>query len=215
MKAEHRKELETNVLVHQLEKAYQGIRQGPSRTTLLWVGAAVVVLVVYLLFRYFMTSSEATTSERWLKLDSIIFPDQLTKVLSEDDLKDTEQGRLARFKEARMNLREGMRVLGSNPTEGVEKIETATKAYEELAQSPGRVPLLHQEALSGAARGYEALGDTENAAKFYKKLAGEYPTSALGKDAKKQYDRLEDPNNQAEIAALKKAFSATRSGKSE
>ena len=64
MKAEHRKELESNVLVHQIEKAYQGIRQGPSRTTLLWVGAAVVVLVVYVLFRIFMSSSASLNPSR-------------------------------------------------------------------------------------------------------------------------------------------------------
>ncbi len=215
MKAEHRKELESNVLAHQIERAYEGLRRGPSRTALIWVGVAAVVLVVYLLFRYFMWSSESTTSERWLKLDSVLFPDQLTKVLSEDDLKGTEAGRLARFKEARMNLREGMRVLGNNPTEGVEKLESATKTYEELAQSPGRVALLHQEALSGTAKGYEALGDTDKAASFYKKLADEYPASALGKDAKKQYDRLENTDNQSDLAALKRAFNATRGGKSE
>ena len=47
MKAEHRKELETNVLAQQLGKAYEGLKQGPSRTTLFWVGgAAAVVLIV-------------------------------------------------------------------------------------------------------------------------------------------------------------------------
>jgi hypothetical protein len=215
MKAEHRKELETNVLAQHLEKAYQGLRQGPSRTTLFWVGGAVVVLLVYLLFRYFMSTSEATTSGRWLKLDEAVFPEQLTKLVDESDLKDTPQGRLARYKEARMQLTEGMRVLGNNTSDGTEKIETATKIYEDLAKSPGRVPLLHQEALWGAAKGYEALGDTDQATKFYKRLADEYPTSALGQDAKKQLERLENTDNQADLAALKKAFSASRTGKSE
>jgi hypothetical protein len=215
MKAEHRKELESNVLVQQLEKAYQGLRQGPSRTTWIWVGGIAVVVFVYVLFRFFMASSEKTASDRWLKLDQVIFPDQLEAVVNESDLKDTPQGRLARFKDARMKLSEGMRVLGNNPTEGVEKIESATKLYEELAQSAGRIPLLHQEALSGAARGSEALGETDTAIKWYKKLAEEYPASALGKDAKKQLARLEDPDNQTDLAALKKAFSGSQTGKSE
>src|SRR5205807_2063556 len=112
MKAEHRKELETNVLAQQIEKAYQGLRQGPSRTLLFWVGGAVAVLLVFLLFRYFMSTSEATTSGRWLKLDGVVFPEQLDELLKESDLKDTPQGRLARYKEARLNLTEGMRILG-------------------------------------------------------------------------------------------------------
>ena len=61
MKAEHRKELETNVLAQHLEKAYQGLRQGPSRTTILWIVGAVAVLLIYLLFRYFMSSSASAT----------------------------------------------------------------------------------------------------------------------------------------------------------
>jgi hypothetical protein len=214
MKAEHRKELESNVLVHQLEKAYQGIRQGPSRTTVIWIVGALVVVGVYVLFRIFMSSSEATASERWLKLDDVVFPEQLEKVVTENDLKDTPQGRLARFKEARLQLSEGMRVLGNNPTEGTEKIESATKTYEELAKSPGKVPLLHQEALWATAKGNEALGEFDTAMKWYKKLADEYPTSALGKDATKQLERLENADKK-ELAALKKALSAIRTSKSE
>jgi hypothetical protein len=215
MKAEHRKELETNVLAQQLEKAYQGLRQGPSRTTILWIVGIVAVLLIYFLFRYFMSSSEAATSERWLELDDIVFPEQLETVLKKGDLKDTPQGRLARFKEARLNLSEGVRILGNSPTDGVEKIENATKAYEELAKSSLKVALLHQEALWGAAKGNEALGNIEQATSWYTKLKDEYPTSALGEDAKNQLKRLESPQTQADLAALKKALSATRTGKSE
>ena len=42
-----------------------------------------------------------------------------------------------------------------------------------------------------------------------------FPLAPLGKDAEKQLKRLEDPANQADLAALKKALSATRAGKSE
>ena len=215
MKAEHRKELETNVLAHQLERAYQGIKQGPSRATILWIGGAAVVLLVYLLFRYFMASSEATASARWLTLDEVVFPEQLKEVIDKSDLKDTPQGRLARFKEARLNLSQGMRDLGTNPESASKHVEDAVKTYEELAKTSGRVPLLEQEALWGAAKGNEALGETARATALYKRLADQFPSSALGKDAEKQLKRLEDPNNQADLAALKKAFSATRTGKSE
>src|ERR1700722_15661242 len=104
MKAEHRKELETNVLAQQLGKAYEGLKQGPSRSTVLWVGGAVAVVLIVFLFRYFMSSSEATASERWTKLDEVAFPEQLDSLLKESDFKDTPQGRLAEFKEARLNL---------------------------------------------------------------------------------------------------------------
>ena len=40
MKAEHRKELETNILAQQLSRVFEGLKQGPSRTTLLYIGGA-------------------------------------------------------------------------------------------------------------------------------------------------------------------------------
>ncbi|MFO0927907.1 MAG: hypothetical protein U0736_12845 [Gemmataceae bacterium] len=50
---------------------------------------------------------------------------------------------------------------------------------------------MHQEALSGAAKANETLGELTRAIELYKKLADEYPSSALGQDAKKSVARLE------------------------
>ena len=180
MKAEHRKELETNVLAQQMERAYQGIKQGPSCATIVWIGGAAAVIIVFLLFRYFLSTSEATASQRWLKLDEVVFPEQLSDLIKDADLKDTPQGRLARFKEARLNLTQGMRDLGRSPETASKRIEDAVKTYEELAKSRGRVPLLDQEALWGAAKGNEALGEYENAINLYTRLAHDFPASAAG-----------------------------------
>jgi hypothetical protein len=215
MKAEHRKELETNILAQQLGKAYEGLKQGPSRTTLFYVGAAVAVVLVIVLFRYFMSSSERDASKRWRELDEVVFPDQLETYLAQADVKDTTQGKVARYREARLELAQGLRDLGVHRQGATDRIHSATKTYDELARSAGKVPLLHQEALSGAAKGYEALGDFETARARYKRLADDYPTSALGKDAKAAIDRLDNSNNQADLAELKKAFSETRTGRSE
>jgi hypothetical protein len=214
MKAEHRKELETNVLAHQFERVYEGLKQGPSRTTLFYVGAAALVVLVLVLFRYFTSSSESANSDRWTKLDEVVFPQQLERLLDESDMKNTPQGRLARFKEARFKLSEGMRDLGINRDVALKRVEEATEIYDELRRTRGRAPLLHQESLSGAARGNETLGELDKARDLYKQLADEYPATVLGKDAKKQLERLDDKNTQAELAELKKAFSATR-GKRE
>src|SRR5262249_17758559 len=77
MKAEKRKALETNVLADKLGKAVEGLKQGPSRRTLVYVGIAVLALLVYFTWRYFSTSSEKGSSERWFKLDQAVFPAQL------------------------------------------------------------------------------------------------------------------------------------------
>jgi hypothetical protein len=215
MKAEHRKELETNVLAQQITKAYEGLKQGPSRSTLFWVGGAGAVILIVVLFRIFMSSSETTSSKRWTSLDEVVFAEQLDLLMKEPELKDTPQGRLAQFKEARLNLSQGLRDLAANRDLAIKRVETATTLYEKLAQSAGRVPLLHQEALWGAAKGNEALGEYESARNLYKKLSEEYPASTMGKNAKKQLERLDSKAAQAELAELKKALSGTRAGKSE
>src|SRR5262249_55951053 len=178
-------------LAQQLGKAYEGLKQGPSRTTIIWVGVIAAAVVGYLLFRYFMNTSEADASERWTTLDGVVFPEQLDTFLQKASNKDSPQARLASFKEARLKLASGLRDLGANRKDALERIDEATRLYESLARSAGKVPLLHQEALSGAAKGYETLGDTEKALSLYKRLADDYPTSALGKDAKKQVERLD------------------------
>jgi hypothetical protein len=213
MQAE-RKELERNALVTQLNRAYEGLRQGPSRGTVMFFLVVLGVLAIFVVFRWFYLSSEASASERWYELDEVLFPQQLETLLDKDGFKDTPQHRLARFKDARMKLSEGLRELG-NPNLEIknkarDQIQDATKIYEDLTKTTGRVPLLHQEALWGAAKGYEALGESESidrAKELYQKLAAEYPTSALGKDAKKQLLRLESDSTQQEIRELNKELS--------
>jgi hypothetical protein len=207
MKAEHRKELETNVLASQLGRAYEGLKQGPSRSTLFYVGAAALAVLVVFLFRYFLSSSETASSERWARLDEAVFPQQLQQVLDDGEMKGTPQGRMAQFMEARSKLSDGMRDLGSKREVAIKSITRATELYEELRRTRGRVPLLHQEALWGAAKGNETLGEVDKARELYRLLAEEYPAASLGKEAKKQLERLDSKSTQAELEALKKAFS--------
>jgi tetratricopeptide (TPR) repeat protein len=161
----------------------------PNRGTLTFLGVVAALVGVVLLFWYFYASSEAMVSARWHKLDDVIFPAQLEAVLSDSELRGTAQERLAKFMLARQKLASGLRDLGNSPDTAVTQIDEATKIYEELAKS-GRPPLLQQEALSGAARGYEALGLFDKAKEKYGRLVKDFPSSALGVDAKKQLDRL-------------------------
>jgi hypothetical protein len=207
MKAEERKALETNTLAKELGKVVEGIKKGPSRSTMVYVGVIVAVLFSVFLFRYFWRSSESTTSQRWLELDEVIFQEQLNTLLSKDDLKGTPQGRAALFKEARLLLMQGMRDYASSPGSAREFIEKGTEKYEELVKTSSRTPLLHQEALAGAAKGNEALGNIDKAEEFYQRLVKEYPVSTAGKDAKKQLDRLGTPSGRKDAEDLARSFS--------
>jgi len=210
MKAEERKALQTNALAQELGKAIDTIKQGPSRSTMIYLGVGIAIVAVALLARTFWRSSEATSSARWLKLDEIVFPEQLASFLEEPDLKETQQGRLARFKEARIKLTQGIRDLGTNPSLAQTNIEEGTKIYEKLIDSVSRVPLLHQEALWGSAKGNESLGQIDRAKEYYEKLVKEYPASSMGKDSKKQLERLDSDTGKKEIAELVKTFAAPK-----
>jgi uncharacterized membrane protein YccC len=219
MQAEERKQLERNVLAQQLNRAYEGIKHGPSRGTIIFLACIIAAVAIFLLFRFFWFSSAAGDSQRWLQLDQAIFTTQLDEFVENKDAKDTPQGRLARFREARMNLAQGLRDYSSNPqlrNKALDNIAAAVEQYEKLADSSSRVPLLHQEALWGQAKGAEALGSSkpldeareqyDKARELYEKLAKTYPNSALGKDAKKQIDRLNSPATQKDLKDLAREF---------
>jgi hypothetical protein len=112
-------------------------------------------------------------------------------------------------------LSEGLRDLGGNSTvrkAAIEKIQQGTELYDELAKQTGRIPLLHQEALWGAAKGYEALGGTDNLDKArakYEQLRKEYESTALGKDARKQLDRLNSDSTRQDLRDISRAFAVS------
>jgi hypothetical protein len=212
MQAE-RKELQGNALAQQLNRAYEGIKQGPSRGTIIVLALVITAVLLFILFRYFWVSSSSADSQRWLMVDSANFPEQLNALLDDKELKDTPQHRIVRFKEARMKMSQGLRDWGngnSNIRERAKKnVEEAVDLYDKLAKESSRTPQLHQEALWAAAKGYETLGGSDNLARAterYETLKKEYEKSALGKDAEKQLKRLSNPSTKQTLSDLGREF---------
>jgi hypothetical protein len=206
MKAEHRKELGTNVLADRLGRAYAGLKHGPSRGTVFYFALALVAVLIGGAWWWFSSTSARDSSDRWVRFDQLVFPEQLDDFLGKDDIKDTPQARLANFLKARQELREGLSRLGSDRQEGLERVKRGTALYEELLKERGQVPPLQQEALWGAAKGNEALGKRDRAEGFYERLTKEFPDSALAKDAERQLKRLRDDANRQELDELATAY---------
>ena len=201
MNAEKKKIANETVLEHQLKGALEGLKHGPSRGTVYILVGVAAVLLIGGLFRYFYLSSQSVTSERWVKFDEVVFPQQLDELTQDAGFKDSPQGRLLQFKQARQKLARGLSNLGATPVEGKEDIVKGTELYESLATSVGRIPLLHQESLWGSAKGNESLGKFEEARSYYERLVKDYPTSALGKDSAKQLTRLDKDKKDADELA--------------
>jgi len=197
----HHHKHEGNVLVEKLGQAYHGLREGPSRTTLWLVGLGVLAVVLVLAWRYFASSSREATSARWFRLDQSVFPTQLEAAVQDRDYAGTTPGRLARFREARLLMSEGLRDIGKKSPTALEKVGKATELYEALVKEAIPVPALHDEALLGAARGNEALGKLDQARELYNRLATakDRAGSHFAKDAEAQLKRLDDEENKKEL----------------
>ena len=73
MKAEHRKELQTNTLADHIGRWIQGLRQGmkatPTPSTLVVMIFVFLALVVFVGWRYYSSSEQRKRSHLWLELD--------------------------------------------------------------------------------------------------------------------------------------------------
>src|SRR5437899_1174883 len=73
MKAEHRKELQTNTLADHIGRWIQGLRHGmkakPAPSTLVVMIFVFLALVVFVGWRYYSSSQQRKRSHLWLELD--------------------------------------------------------------------------------------------------------------------------------------------------
>jgi tetratricopeptide (TPR) repeat protein len=197
MKAEHRKELATNTLADKLGNFIQSFKEGPSRNATIYGTIVVVALVLVVVYRWVSANATSNDSARWASWDQLSNRDELEKFAA--DNVDTEQGRLARFELARLDLQDGLRELGSSsPGDSVKHLRKAAETYEKLAGESGNTPLLSQEALQNAAKARESLGEYDQARELYGRLARDFPQSIRGKDASEQAKALEQPGQALE-----------------
>jgi tetratricopeptide (TPR) repeat protein len=229
MKAEHRKELETNALANYLGTALQHAKEGPSQKVVLYGGLAVLVVVLIATFVYFSTRSKDSDALRWeqwdelnLKVKSDLKPSDLSKLAEEypgmppptlerlDELNKfeaanagTPQARLVRYQKARQLLQKsadlGSHVARSNAQKCLTK---ARDLYEKLIDESSDVPYLAQEALFNGAKASEDIGDFDKAKKLYERLKKEYPKSMYLPETDKALARLNDPKEVEELKKL-------------
>src|SRR5262249_10877934 len=164
-----KKELMTNELVKGVTRAYEGLKKGPSRGTIITLAVVVAIVLIIVLFVYFIKSSSTEDSARWLIYDGAVFSDQVTAPIEAQKLENTNQQRLLRCKAARMTMARGVRGLGSGGPakrkQARESVKQAREIYEDLIKNASSIsPVLHQEARYDAAKAAEALGGTEGLA---------------------------------------------------
>ena len=147
MKAEHRKELETNALADRVGRAVQGMKQAPQKRTMVWLVAGIIVVAAIVLFYRRAQVQQSENSLRWLE-----FADGSATYLKEL-LNDPQsnQAKAAQYELAYLQLRESMRFLATNPKQALNSLDELEKNYQELARISKDDMVLLPEALFSQA----------------------------------------------------------------
>jgi tetratricopeptide (TPR) repeat protein len=191
MKAEHRKELETNKLADKIGQTIQSFKEGPSRNAIIYGSVVAVAVLLFVVYRWVSANASATASARWMAWDQLSTREDAER-FAKDNV-DNEQGRLARFELARLDLVSGVTKLDNTfqKADAIKELRRSADAYKKLADESGNAPLLAQEALMNAGKAHESLGEYDKAKELYGKLARDYPQSINGKNAAEQVKALE------------------------
>lgn len=222
MKADHRKELQTNLLADRMGRLVQGIKAGPrSSSAFAWV---IAVLVVALLAGWYWAGYQnARQSEEWVRLlndprsegrDSAAYYGGVAR-----QTPGSLAGRTARFQQARALLNRGLMTFFSPDVHGqaVQDLDNAGELYRRLLGECQANAVLEQEALLAAGKIEETLcnepdrkdpnnkdsdkklGSLDRALAFYQRLVASYPDSYEAKLAQKRVDELNDATTRSRM----------------
>jgi hypothetical protein len=203
MKAEQRKELETNALADRMGHMVQRVKTQPRRAALYWVlGVAAIFIALFVVFRWYQTS-RVDNSRRWVDLE-IGARDMLGALTK--DAPETNQGKAARFQQAWFFYWElGIKRLGvGDGDEAIKALNAAASAYKKLAEECADDPVWESEAMYGLAVIEEtrAVQDKEHlkeAKTRYEELVTKYKDSARGKLAGEWLRNYDDDKERVKL----------------
>jgi len=197
MKAEHRKELQTNILADRMGRFVQRMKERPKRRVVLYVVLVAVIAVGLFIFSKFRSTAALEESDHWMWLEDGFKPymDELREKYPE-----TNAGKAARFQYAWLALWDvGEKILGDNPVEALGNLEVAESLYLKLKKDCDGDSIWEPEALYGLAvieetRAIRLKDRAEHlsaALKQYKNLADKHKNSARGKLAQQRAEAIE------------------------
>jgi hypothetical protein len=202
MKAEHRKELETNTLADGVGHLVTRMKDRPRRSTLGYaVVAGLFVIVLILVWRWFYMSRMENT-ERWYLFDTGTQTYLANLIKSAPE---TNPGKAALLEQSWITFWEqGMKGLGHKPADAMKQLEEAYREYTEAAERCQGDPTFEPEALYAKAiiQETKALLDRKHldtAREQYEQLAQKYDQSAFGKLAGERVAVLKDERKRAEL----------------
>jgi tetratricopeptide (TPR) repeat protein len=214
MKAEKRKELESNTLAKSIVNMAQRFKEKPGQASYIIGGFVLLAIASVAAWLYFRNERAKTNSKRWESLAEAVSEADLKKII--DESKDSPAGKQARLMRARSLMAQAQPALyrpdplprgsGIPPdtqqigrSAALDMLGTAEQLFEQLAPEYGDLPLVAQECYMSAATIKVSLEKFDDALKLYRELAKKYPNSEQGKEADRRAKRLEDKSDRAEI----------------
>lgn len=203
MKAEHRKQLETNVLADRMGRLMTDARKKPSGRSVLYMVLALIILGVGVGWYLIHITSLRTQSELWLKLDESSKQTIDGEILK--DYRETRQGQIARLEQSWLHLWEyGIKFMPSGGKLSVQLIQKSKADYQKLLDEVKEDPVLGAEALYNIAVAEEALAaenlkSLDAARETYKRVKEEYKDSAFAELAKQRLAVFDNADTRKEL----------------
>ena len=213
MKAEHRKELETNTLADKMGHVMQRVKTGRRSTFFLYVAAGAVLVIGGWFAWVTYVGGKEDASGRWLRLDDAGLAN-LSSLAKNDP--DTAPGKAARLQTAWLAYWElGVKRLGADPANALQSLEFASEEYKKLTKICADDPIFEPQAMLGFAvveetKSIQDHAFLDKAVDAYKAVVEKYgakegkedsKTCAEAEFAKERLAKLNDKKQRAEIAA--------------
>jgi hypothetical protein len=202
MKAEHRKELQTNALADRMGRMVQRIKTPPNRRSVLWIVIVAVLVVAGLVLLWRWNSRRTLTSNLWVAVDEgrLLYLTKRGTEASEllTEYAGTKPGAAARFQLGYTRLWDtGVKLLAAQPTLALKSISSAEKLFKDLHEECKDDPVLGPEAAYALAvieetRAVEDRNNLDRAKQAYQDVANRYKASAAGRAAGERAKYLED-----------------------
>src|SRR6516162_10527182 len=194
MKAEQRKELETNTLADRMGRVMQRVKSSTRRTFLTYFFVTVAVLIAaWFGYRWYYGDVEGK-SLQWLKLYD--GSRNLIQDLAKDP--DTNAGKAALFQFAwELYWIDGVKMMASDKVGAMKSLKRSVDLYGQLAEKCKDDKVFEPQALLGRAvaqetRAVENRDHLKKAKEYYEELTTKYEKSAEAEFARKRLEILKD-----------------------
>ncbi len=182
MKSERRHELEKNILADRLGGGLQAAQ--PVMPMIL--GAIAILVVGSLGWGIYSSTAKKKSASAWTEYYFNLTgsdPGQFVDVA--DDFPSSSAAGWARLTAGNMYLEQGVEAIYRNRAEGEKLLNQAIEAFEDTDLASA-APQLRHKSQFGLAQAYEALGDLDQAAKYYEQVSSSTAYPALVADAKER-----------------------------